>query len=65
VEFDPRKFLKPAMDAMRVLCAQRFEEFGAAGKADKIRPLPLSAMAKRYASGELSPKFGLTLKAAE
>jgi fructose-bisphosphate aldolase class II len=65
VEFDPRKFLKPAMDAMRVLCAQRFEEFGAAGQADKIRPLPLSAMAKRYASGELSPKFGLTLKAAE
>jgi fructose-bisphosphate aldolase class II len=64
-EFDPRKFLKPAMDAMRDICAQRFEEFGAAGHADKIRPLPLSAMAKRYAAGDLAPKFGVTLKAAE
>src|SRR6201992_2461541 len=30
-EFDPRKYLKPAMDAMRAVCQQRFEEFGAAG----------------------------------
>src|SRR5215204_6191921 len=30
-EFDPRKYLKPAMDAMRTVCRQRFEEFGAAG----------------------------------
>jgi fructose-bisphosphate aldolase class II len=64
-EFDPRKYLKPAMEAMRAVCVQRFEEFGAAGQADKIRPLPLSAMAKRYASGELSPKFGAALQAAE
>jgi len=56
-EFDPRKYLKPAMEAMRAVCAQRFNEFGSAGHADKIKPLPLSAMAKRYASGELSPKF--------
>ena len=64
-EFDPRKYLKPAMEAMRKVCRQRFEEFGAAGQADKIRPLPLAAMAKRYASGELSPRFGLTRQAAE
>jgi fructose-bisphosphate aldolase class II len=57
-EFDPRKFLKPAMDAMTKLCRQRFEEFGTAGQAHKIKPLPLSAMAKRYAKGELDPKFG-------
>ena len=57
-EFDPRKYLKPAMDAMRAICIQRFEEFGTAGNADSIRVLPLSAMAKRYAGGELSPKFG-------
>src|SRR3954463_8124328 len=36
-EFDPRKYLKPAMDAMRAVCRQRFEEFGAAGHAGKIR----------------------------
>src|SRR3954462_12548516 len=32
-EFDPRKFLKPAMDAMRDLCRERFEQFGTAGQA--------------------------------
>ncbi len=56
-EIDPRKFLGPAQAAMRAVCRQRFEEFGAAGHADKIKPLPLSAMAARYVSGELSPKF--------
>jgi len=64
-EFDPRKYLKPAMEAMRAVCRQRFEEFGAAGWASKITPLPLSAMAKRYVSGELAPKIGLTRQAAE
>jgi fructose-bisphosphate aldolase class II len=64
-EFDPRKYLKPAMAAMRKICIQRFEEFGTAGWADKIKPLPLSAMAKRYSAGELSPRFGATLQAAE
>ena len=57
-EFDPRKYLKPAMEAMRAVCRQRFEEFGTAGHASKIRPVPLSEMAKRYASGSLAPKIG-------
>ncbi len=56
-EFDPRNFLKPAMAALTKLCAQRFEEFGTAGQAPRIEPLPLSAMAKRYASGELDPRI--------
>jgi len=64
-EFDPRKYLKPAKDAMRVVCKQRFLEFGCEGQADKIKPLPLSAMAKRYSKGELAPKFGVTRAAAE
>ena len=46
-----------AMDAMAKLCKQRFEEFGAAGYASKIKPIPLADMAKRYASGELDPKI--------
>jgi fructose-bisphosphate aldolase class II len=54
-EFDPRKFLKPAMDAMRNVCKQRLEQFGTAGNASKIKVLPMSAMAKRYAAGELDP----------
>ena len=64
-EFDPRDYLKPAMEAMRAVCQQRMEEFGTAGHASKITPLPLSAMCKRYASGELAPKIGITRHAAE
>ena len=64
-EFDPRKYLKPAMEAMRKVCHQRFEEFGTAGHADKIKIIPLSTMAKRYAAGELNPKFGVSKQAAE
>ena len=63
-EFDPRAFLKPAMAALTGLCAQRFEEFGTAGKAPLIRPLPLSAMAARYAKGDLDPVAGATRRAA-
>ncbi|RJE79927.1 class II fructose-bisphosphate aldolase [Paracoccus sp. JM45] len=47
-EFDPRKYLKPAMEMMAQVCQDRFEAFGTAGQADKLRPLPLSAMAGRY-----------------
>ena len=54
-EFDPRKFLKPAMDAMEKLCADRFERFGTAGNAARIKPLSLAAMSDRYASGTLDP----------
>lgn len=64
-EFDPRKFLKPAMDAMRELCRERFEEFGTAGHASQIKVLPLAAMAKRYASGALDPVIGGAKAAAE
>jgi fructose-bisphosphate aldolase class II len=57
-EFDPRKFLKPAMTAMQAICKERFEQFGTAGHASKIKVVPLAAMAKRYASGELDPRIG-------
>ncbi|MDB3999481.1 fructose-bisphosphate aldolase class II [Litorivicinus sp.] len=52
-EFDPRKFLIPAMDAMGALVADRFERFGCAGNASKIKPIGLSEMAAMYASGKL------------
>jgi len=54
-EFDPRKFLKPAMDAMRDLCLARFEAFGTAGHASQIKVIPMDDMARRYASGALNP----------
>lgn len=52
-EFDPRKFNKPAKAKMAEVCVERLEAFGAAGWAPKIKPLPLAAMARRYAAGEL------------
>ncbi len=55
-EFDPRKFFKPAMSSMQKLCAERYEQFHASGKAAKIKVIPLADMAKRYASGALGPK---------
>jgi fructose-bisphosphate aldolase class II len=55
-EFDPRKYLKPALDAMTKLCKERLEQFNTAGQAGKIKPIPLSEMAKRYAKGSLTTK---------
>ncbi|MEQ1713042.1 MAG: class II fructose-bisphosphate aldolase, partial [Hyphomicrobium sp.] len=59
-EFDPRKFLKPAMDAMAKVCKERFEAFGTAGNASKIKVMPMSEMAKLYAKGALDPRIGLS-----
>ncbi len=47
-EFDPRKFLAAATKAARSICKARFEEFGCAGHADRIKVLSLDVMAKRY-----------------
>jgi fructose-bisphosphate aldolase class II len=58
-EFDPRKFLKPAMDAMSQVCKARFDAFGTAGHASKIKVIPMSEMAKRYAAGKLDPGIGV------
>lgn len=55
-EFDPRAYLKPAMAAMQKVCEERYQQFGAAGKASKIKPLPLAEMAKRYQAGALDPR---------
>ena len=54
-EFDPRKFMQPAMDALKQLCVDRYEAFGTAGQASKIKPFSLAQMAKRYSKGELDP----------
>jgi fructose-bisphosphate aldolase class II len=56
-EFDPRKFLKPALDAMETLCCARFEQFETAGKASKITVVPLDEMANRYTTGALDPQI--------
>ncbi len=55
-EFDPRKYLAAATKAMKGICLARYEAFGTAGNASKIKPLSLDAMTTRYAKGELDPK---------
>ncbi|MFN8650282.1 MAG: class II fructose-bisphosphate aldolase [Gemmatimonadales bacterium] len=47
-EFDPRKALIEARKAAKGICVARFEAFGCAGMAPKIRPVSLEEMAKRY-----------------
>ncbi|MDB5819994.1 MAG: fructose,6-bisphosphate aldolase, partial [Rhizobacter sp.] len=53
-EFDPRSYLKPAREAAKKICKQRYVEFGCEGQAGKIVAMPLDAVAKRYANGELA-----------
>jgi fructose-bisphosphate aldolase, class II len=55
-EFDPRKFLKDAVAAAKAVCKARFEAFGSAGQAPRIRAVALERMAERYAKGELAPR---------
>ena len=55
-EFDPRKFFSETVKAMRDICIARYEAFGTAGNASKIKPISLEAMYQRYESGELDPK---------
>ncbi|MCJ8161800.1 class II fructose-bisphosphate aldolase [Acinetobacter zhairhuonensis] len=47
-EFDPRKFFAKTVDAMKQICVDRYEAFGTAGHADKIRPISLEKMVERY-----------------
>jgi fructose-bisphosphate aldolase class II len=55
-EFDPRKFLIASTKAMKDICRARYEAFGTAGNASKIKVISLEAMTTRYAKGELNPK---------
>ena len=48
-EFDPRKALEAARKVAQGICKARFEAFGCAGHASRIKPLALDAMARRYA----------------
>lgn len=52
-EFDPRKYFAKTVDAMRDICVARYEAFGTAGHADKIKVISLEDMYKRYEKGQL------------
>jgi fructose-bisphosphate aldolase class II len=53
-KFDARDWLKPAREAAKQICLQRYREFGCEGQAAKIKPQVLVDVARRYASGELA-----------
>jgi fructose-bisphosphate aldolase class II len=55
-EFDPRKWLAVSTKAMKSICKARYEQFGTAGNASKLKPISLEAMVKRYDKGELDQK---------
>ena len=47
-ELDARKIYNAAREAMQTLCQSRYEAFGSAGHASKIKAIPLSQMVKYY-----------------
>ena len=52
-EFDPRKYFKESLIAMRDICIARYEAFGCAGHASRIKPLSLAEMQERYSAGSI------------
>ncbi|MEC7030416.1 MAG: class II fructose-bisphosphate aldolase [Pseudomonadota bacterium] len=46
--FDPRQYLKPAIQAMFEVCQLRYQAFGSSGHASRIKPLSKSLMVDFY-----------------
>jgi fructose-bisphosphate aldolase, class II len=55
-KFDAREWLKPAREAAKAVCKQRYLEFGCEGQAGKIKGITLVDMAAAYAAGQLAQK---------
>ena len=53
-KFDPRDYLKPALEAAKQVCKARYVSFGCEGQAGKIKPVSLDKVAERYKKGELA-----------
>jgi fructose-bisphosphate aldolase, class II len=63
--FDPRAYLKETTAAMMDIAVARYEAFGTAGNASKIKPISLDAMTERYTRGELGPKINRHTRSRE
>jgi len=55
-KFDAREWLKPAREAAKAICKQRYMEFGCEGQGSRIKGISLAVMAQKYAAGELAQK---------
>ena len=53
-KFDMRDWLKPAREAAKQICRQRYMEFGCEGQGPKIKGHTLQVVAGQYARGELA-----------
>jgi len=53
-KFDAREWLKPAREAAKAICKQRYLEFGCEGQSAKIKGESLQVIAARYSKGELA-----------
>ncbi len=53
-KFDMREWMKPAREAAKAICKQRYLEVGCEGQGAKIKGVSLTVMAAQYAKGELA-----------
>jgi fructose-bisphosphate aldolase, class II len=53
-KFDPRDYLKPAREAAKQICKQRYIQFGCEGQGSKIAGQSLQVIAAKYEKGELA-----------
>jgi fructose-bisphosphate aldolase class II len=53
-KFDMRDWMKPAREAARQICKQRYLQFGCEGQAAKIKGHSLQVVAQKYGKGELA-----------
>ncbi|MDP3872082.1 MAG: class II fructose-bisphosphate aldolase [Pseudomonadota bacterium] len=53
-KFDAREWLKPAREAAKLICKERYLQFGCEGQAGKIKAIPLDEIARQYVSGKLA-----------
>jgi len=53
-KFDAREWLKPAREAAKQVCKQRYIQFGCEGQGAKIKGDTLQVVAAKYAKGELA-----------
>ncbi len=60
--FDPRHFLKPSIKYMKQVCLDRYQAFGTAGNASKIKQISLNDFAEKYSSGKLDAVTKKTAK---
>ena len=56
-QFDPRKYLGEALKAMKTICKARYEAFGTAGQAEKIKIMSLEKMVDYYKDDRLGSQI--------